>query len=327
MKILTANSGSYPRVGDGPGQMKLREAYNDWEVQNISDEEMERVYEEYTEEVIEEQEKAGLDVVTDGLLRWYDPVSHFGKKIYGCEIDGLLRYFDTNFYYRQPVITDELRRSEQIVLEEFLSARKFASKSLKPVVTGPFTLAHLSIDEFYGGFEGLVHSFCNIIAEEVRDLSGTGVEEIQINEPAILERKEDFDIFANVFEKIANVCEEPQLDLHVYFGDSTPLYDDFQDLPVDLLNLDFTHSSNLVELIREKGSDKKLGLGLVNARNTRVEKADEIVPIIKKIEPYLECDEVYLNPSCGLEFLPREKAYEKLVKLVEIAEKAKVEVL
>ncbi len=112
------------------------------------------------------------------------------------------------------------------------------------------------------------------------------------------------------------------MDLSVYFGDSAPLFDKFQELPVDLIALDFTYSSNLVDLIEEKGFDKKLGFGLINARNTKMEQVSEIVSIIERIVPKVKATEVYLNPSCGLEFLPRKRAFEKLEKIVEIAEKA-----
>lgn len=310
-------------MGDEPGQMRLREAYHEWEIGNISDEEMELVYQDYTKEVIEEQEQAGLDVVTDGLLRWYDSISHFGREIEGCEIDGLLRFFDTNFYYRQPVVKSELERKKPIVLDEFLTAKEFASKTLKPVVTGPFTLADLSIDNFYGDFKNLVRAFGGVIADEVKDLADAGAEEIQIDEPRILGRKEDFEIFSEVLEKIAAASGDSQLNLHVYFGDSSSLYDRFQELPVETLGLDFTYSSNLIDKIETNGSDKKLGLGLIDARNTKMEKKDEIISVIERITPKISGDELYLNPSCSLEFLPRKRAFEKLEKMVKIGKEAR----
>ncbi len=323
LKIKTANTGSYPRVGDEKGQMRLREAYHDWEVGDISDEEMGEVYRDYTKEVIREQEEAGLDVVTDGLIRWYDPLSHLGREIKGCEINGLLRFFDTNFYYRQPVVKGKIRRNNPLVLDEFLFAKEITSETIKPVITGPFTLAELSIDNHYDDFEALVNSFGDIIAEEVRDLVEAGAVEIQIDEPAILGNEDRWEIFSRVFEKISEACSTSQLDLYVYFGDPAPLYDNFQELPVDLLGLDFTYSPNLSELIREKGSEKKLGFGLIDARNTKMEKKEEVVPIIEKIIPEVKGNEVYLNPSCGLEFLPRKRAFEKLEKMVKIAEETR----
>lgn len=322
MRVITANTGSYPRIGHGPGQMRLREAYQDWEKGNISDSELEEVYKDYTKEVINEQESAGLDVVTDGLLRWYDPFSHFAKSIDGCEINGLLRYFDTNFYFRQPVIEDDIERNESIILEEFESAKKYTDKVLKPVLTGPYTLAKHSINQYYENFETLVEDFAEIISEEANRLGELGAEEVQVNEPAILRNQDDYEIFSKGIEIVADGVENPQLDLYVFFEDSAPLYEDLQELPVDMLGLDFTYSPELVEIIEDRGSDKKLGLGLINARNTKMENVNEVAETVMRIADSVNQDQIYLNPSCGIEFLPRKRAYEKLVNMEKIAKRA-----
>ncbi len=323
MKILTANSGSYPRVGDDPGQLRLRKAYRKWEVGDISDQELEEVYRDYTKEVIEEQEEAGLDVVTDGQLRWYDPLSHFAKGTEGCDIDGLLRYFDTNFYFRQPVIEQRLERSDSIVVDEFVTARKHASTTLKPVLTGPYTLARYSIDNHYGDLFELALEFADIIGSEIEELAEAGADEIQVDEPGILNNKEDFSIFSKAFKTLAKRSKDSQLDLYLYFGDSAPIYDDLQELPADMLALDFTYSPDLPKLVEDRRSDKPLGLGLIDARNTKMEKAEDIVPVIEKIVPYVDADKIYLNPTTGVEYLPRERAREKLENMVNIADRAK----
>ncbi len=323
MEILTANAGSYPRVGEEENQLRLREAYQNWEVNDVSDEELESVYEDYTEEIINEQEAAGLDIVTDGQLRWYDPLSHFAREIDGCEINGLLRYFDTNFYFRQPVVESKIGWEGPIIKKEFLKASKVASETLKPVVTGPYTLAKYSIDNYYYNVDEFVMKFAEIIGKEINELSKAGAEEIQINEPKILDDNEDeYEIFSRAMEKISDSNNNSRLNLQVYFGDSTSFYEKFLDLPIDILSLDFTYSPELPEKIAEIGSEKPLGLGLVNARNTKMEKAEDLVPIIEKIVPAVRAEKVYLNPSCGIEFLPRERAYEKLENMVEIAERA-----
>jgi len=75
--LLTRNTGSYPRVGEGDEKLRLRRAYAQLEKGAITAEQFAAVQDDYTREVIREQIDAGLDVVTDGQLRWYDCVSHF----------------------------------------------------------------------------------------------------------------------------------------------------------------------------------------------------------------------------------------------------------
>jgi 5-methyltetrahydropteroyltriglutamate--homocysteine methyltransferase len=61
-----------------------------------------------------------------------------------------------------------------------------------------------------------------------------------------------------------------------------------------------------------------LGLGLLDGRNTKLEDVDEVVRTLDRLLPQLRSQECYLNPSCGLEYLPRDRALRKLQRLVEI---------
>jgi 5-methyltetrahydropteroyltriglutamate--homocysteine methyltransferase len=323
MRLLTANTGSYPRVGDSPEQQRLRRAYSSWERKEISDEEFKRVQDETTKEVLEEQITAGLDIVTDGQIRWYDQISHFCGKFEGCKIDGLLRFFDTNFYFRQPVIIGRVIWRGPVVRDEFIFAKGVSSRQVKPVVTGPYTLAKLSINKHYKDFNSLLIDFAEAISNEIEELAKAGAQIIQLDEPAILKNEGDFEIFERAIEEVSGKKRNAKLALYTYFGDASGLYSRFQDLPVDIVGLDFTYSKNLADVIEEFGSKKELGLGLIDARNTRMEKEDEVLPILMRVLEYVEAHQAYLNPSCGMEYLPRDVAFAKLKNMVKIAEKAR----
>lgn len=323
MELLTASAGSYPRIGDRFEQQRHRQAYARWERGELSDEEFERVQDEVTKEVIEEQVRAGLDLVTDGQVRWYDQISHFARKLGGCEIDGLLRFFDTNTYFRQPVIKGEVRWLEPIVVEEFKFARGVSPRPVKPVITGPYTLAASSINRHYADLDELALDFARALCREVEAIADAGAELIQIDEPSILKNPEDFELFEAIIEELSKHKGSANLALYTYFGDAAPLYKKLQELPVDVLGLDFTYSPKLIEVIEAEGSEKGLGLGLIDGRNTRMEREAEILPILKRILNRVEARTIYLNPSCGLEYLPREVAFAKLKNLVAIVKRAK----
>jgi len=284
------------------------------------------VQDEVTKEVIEEQVRAGIELATDGQVRWYDQISHFARKLSGCEINGLLRLFDTNFYFRQPVINGKVRWAAPIVMDEFTFAKKVSSIPIKPVVTGPYTLAKHSIDKHYHNFSSLVADFAVAIGKEVNALAKAGAEIIQLDEPSILKNHQDFKIFENAIAEISKNKGKARLALYTYFGDAAKLYDKLQSLPIDILGLDFTYSQKLAAIIESVGSKKELGLGLVDGRNTRIENVKETAKGAAKILKKLDVDQVYLNPSCGLdEYLPREVAFEKLKNLATIAKQVKVE--
>jgi 5-methyltetrahydropteroyltriglutamate--homocysteine methyltransferase len=323
MELLTTSAGNYPRVGDSPERQKLRRAYASWEQGEISDEEMEEAYRAGTKEVIQEQIRAGLDLVTDGQLRWYDQLSHFARKLEGCEIDGLLRFFDTNFYFRQPVVVGDVKWREPIVKDEFQFAKGVSSVPVKPVITGPYTMAKYSIDRHYGDFHGLALDYAKALSNELKELDEAGAEEIQVDEPAILKNLDDFGVLNDAISELIRPKKNVRVALYTYFGDAAPLYGKLARLPVDVLGLDFTYSSGLPEKIAKLGCEKGLGLGLIDGRNTRLEGEREVLDVLERVLPNVGSDRIYLNPSCGLDYLPRGVAFRKLQNMVKIIKKAR----
>jgi 5-methyltetrahydropteroyltriglutamate--homocysteine methyltransferase len=319
MRLLAANTGSYPKIGDSPEKQKHREAYARWEKGELTDEEFENIQREVIKEVIEEQVKAGLDMVTDGQIRWIDPISHFTKNLKNCELDGLLRYFDTNFYFRQPVVRDKPVIIEPVARAEYLFAKRISPVPLKQVITGPYTLARLSINKAGVDFHTMVRWFAEVVAQEVHALSRLGRCFIQIDEPAILKHPEDLSIFEEAIHEVCTEKRRSKIYLYTYFGDASPFLEAFEKLPVNGVGFDFTYSPKLPDLIKKHGFEKEaIGLGMIDGRNTRLENPRELLPVLRKVLSGVEADILYLNPSCGLEFLPREVAFQKLKRTVEI---------
>ncbi|MBI4241458.1 MAG: methylcobamide--CoM methyltransferase, partial [Candidatus Rokubacteria bacterium] len=75
MKLTLTSAGSYPRIGDAPELQRHRRAYAQWERGEIGTEAFRKVEEEVTAEVIREQIEGGVELPTDGQVRWYDPYS------------------------------------------------------------------------------------------------------------------------------------------------------------------------------------------------------------------------------------------------------------
>jgi 5-methyltetrahydropteroyltriglutamate--homocysteine methyltransferase len=316
MELIVASAGSYPRVGDTPELQQHRRAYARRERGELSEEAWRRVEDEVAAEVIREQIAAGAEVVTDGQVRWYDPFSHLGRAVEGVEIDGLLRFFDTNFYFRQPVVKGRLRRPRPILLGEFEFARSVSQVPVKPVVTGPYTLARGSV--LSGGYRTvgeLALAWAEVLAQEVAELAGAGAALIQVDEPAVLRHPEDLDVVEAALGRLDAARGAARLWLHLSFGDAAPHYPDLFRLPAQVLGLDFTRSPKLASVIREAGAATPLALGVVDALNTRLEGERDVFAIFDAVLPALPAGPTYVSPSWGLELLPRAAARAKLETL------------
>ena len=319
MEFVLHNHSSYPRIGEKPTQQRLRRAYAARERGELSDAELAAVEREQIDALIHEQEQAGIDIVTDGQVRWHDPISHFMGGFEGVQIDGLLRYFDTNFYFRQPVITAQLQRREPILTHDFTMASRAARRIVKAVVTGPYTLArHCILASGYRDVATLAQALSEALVREVEELVRAGAQIIQVDEPAILAHPEDIRLLRQLLEPMWAVRGSAQLAVATYFADAEPLYAQLNSLPADILVLDLTYSTGLADTIASTGASKTLGLGVVDGRSTRLEDCAVVARRLTDMLRRYALEHVHLLPSCGLEHLPRDAALAKLSLLSEI---------
>jgi 5-methyltetrahydropteroyltriglutamate--homocysteine methyltransferase len=320
MELTLCNHSSYPRIGDDPEHQLLRRTLAQRDRGEKTDEAVRAAQDRMTELALAEQAEAGLDLVTDGQIRWSDPISHLAAKLSGVRINGLLRFFDTNFYFRQPVVQGKLERAEPLLLEEFKFAQEKSMRPVKAVLTGPYTLARHSIEENggAGGFDKMLEGYTAALAAEVAALAAAGASVIQVEEPALLKYPDDFSRLEQSLTALAMSKASAQLALVFYFGDPAPIYDHLQTLPVDLLGFDFTYNLGLVDRVASNGTARPLVLGLVDGRNTRLEDPATLARQLEKLAHGADLNRAYLSPSCGLEFLPRDRARQKLRHLAAI---------
>jgi 5-methyltetrahydropteroyltriglutamate--homocysteine methyltransferase len=333
--LFLTHTGSYPRIGDSTDLQTLRRAIAAHDRGEATMEDLRSAEDDMTRRAISDQARAGLQQVTDGLIRWYDPISHLAGKLQGTEIRGLLRFFDTNTYFRQPVLVARPTRRAPMLVDEY----KFAHAALghlpkphsnggphvKPVLTGPYTLAKFSLSEDGATLQSRAEAYAEALAAEVRDLAAAGAAFIQLDEPAILKYPGDWSIFEQSLAPILRARDEAkksskdfQLALYVYFRDCVPLYEKLAQLPFDVLGLDFTYNPALVDAVASQGSPRPLGLGLIDGRNTKLEDPATVAKQIAKMLPKIKGGVAYLGPSCGLEYLPRDRAQSKLELLQKV---------
>lgn len=326
MKIELANHSYYPKIGEKDSQHKLRKIYHAFDQKKATLEDVLTVQRETVQESIQEQEKSGLDIVTDGLIRWNDPISHIMKGLNGVEIGGLLRWFDTNCYFRQPTITGPLSRKGSLLKDEVSQASLRAKKKLKVVLTGPYTLAYFSKinTSVYQNTLEVADALTDLLAEEIKELSRYGIEHIQIDEPAYLLGPLNWKWAKKSIQKLADNKGKAKLWLVTYFGDAASIYSKLQELPVDVLGFDTTYSPSLIGQIQKLSSQKTLALGLLDGRNTKLENSKEVVKILNSLSKTFKNESLYIMPSCGLEYLPRDKALKKLKLLKEVKKGVKV---
>lgn len=321
MSLQTTVIGSYPKPPPEGGTFALRKTLHALERGEATPDDLRAAHEQLTREVIAEQESAGIDLVTDGAVRWEDIVTPFARHMAGFEIGGLLRFFDNNVYYRRPVCTGAVEWRGPATVEQFRFARSVATAPVKAVIPGPVTFAHLSIDEFYNDHVKFVMAVAEVLAQEAFELEAAGATVIQIDEPALLGAPEDLDLARRALNGMVGELTTAEVVLATYFGDAKRLGPEVFSLPVHAFGLDFISGPENREVVAAAPAGTRLQAGIVDARNTMLEPVDELAATIESLADVVGIENLWVAPSAGLEFLPREKAKNKLQRLVDAAKK------
>jgi len=324
MTITTTVIGSYPKPPDEGQPFVVRKTLHGLERKEKTEQDLAKAQDELVRTIIGEQEAAGIEIVTDGHGRWDDILTPFAKHITGFEIGGLLRWFDNNVYYRRPVCVGNLEWGGPSSVAAFQFAQTVASRPVKAVLPGPITFAHLSVDEHYGTHEEFVLAIARVLAQEAFELEAAGARYLQIDEPALLDAPEDLSLAKKALEIITDelTTEETEVTLATYFGDAKGLGAEIYDLPAEVFGFDLVSGPENRAIIDSLPDGKKVQVGLVDARNTKLEDLDELAIDIGSLAETFGAGRVRVAPSSGLEFLPREKARAKLARLAQAAQRA-----
>jgi 5-methyltetrahydropteroyltriglutamate--homocysteine methyltransferase len=315
--MITTNNGSFPgpeattaegasRVGSAPPGA------------GRATDEMKALGDRLARQAIEAQRAAGCDLPTDGLGRRDDPVGHWISGLSGVAMgDSRDGYPAGGGRYRVPIVQGEIGWTTPVLVEDFLFASEGNPAGLKMVLTGPYTLAVLSEDQAYGDAMTLAMALATAFNQELRALQLAGALFVQIDEPALLQRPEDFPIFTRVWEVLGRGISNT-LALHLEGGPMTHLAAGIVRLKrlgcvsIDCVtapeNLDAFASIPLPEGTR-------LDLGLVSGRTKSVEDPDALARAVRGAAGLPDWTRLLLGTGTDLGGLDQTVASAKLAAL------------
>jgi len=299
-------AGSYPRPDWFKLHLKKQEGSQKGVAGLIDDR-----YVKALKQVLDEQDKAQIQLKTDGQLLWHNMLCHLCYKIEGFAPGGLIRFYDNNMYYQKPRVESELKRKNSIILSEYLKARE-SGHDIKPVLSC-YTLTKLSSNSFYSSDDDFLQALASVLNQEARDLADAGARVIQVDEPALLSAdKEGLEIAKKAFEVLVKDVDASFV-LSTYYADASKAFAELLEFPVQGIGLDFVEGKDInLKLIKEHGLDLDLQAGVVDARTTRMEDPANVSKLVSEITKAVDSDRLYVCPNMGLEYLPYVKAAQKL---------------
>lgn len=312
--MITANNGSFPWRGLPLGEA-WRQAQEAPDADVDHSARLKETRDRLTRQAIEAQVAAGCDVATDGRIGREDPGASSIAGLTGIEIgpEGS-GYPAGGRAFRVPVVRGEVGWKGALVTEDYLFAAQGAGGPVKPVLTGPYTLAMLAEDHAYDDPMALAMALASALNQELRALQASGATVIQVDEPAIPGRPADFPIFTRVWEVLGRGVQAA-LVLHLEAGDLQAIWPGLLRLKrlgcvsVDCVtvpgNFDLVQSQKLPDGLA-------LGLGLVGGPDDGRETAEAIAARVRGAAALPPADRLVLGTGPDLGSLDTDSAVAKL---------------
>ena len=263
-------------------------------------------FEEESKVLFDSQREAELTYVQDPLLSWDDMFRPITVNSNGIKPDGINRFFETNTFYRVPLLEGDIDAKEDV------SARSLHLGLYKPEdkrmasLPDPLTFAILSKDEHYGDISLVIAAMGELLSKQARGLNRAGFESLVLKCPAygFIDLKKHFDSLAEAISSIKRAFIKKVI-LHIYFK---PVKDVelLNELPVDGLGFDMINGSQPLRRM----DNKELALGLVNGYSTVLE--EDIPERVKAILGSINPPKAYVTNNVDLEYVPYKFAIKKL---------------
>jgi 5-methyltetrahydropteroyltriglutamate--homocysteine methyltransferase len=291
------------------------------ELWRVAPEWLEQAQDDATILAIRDQERAGLDIITDGEMRRESYSNRFATALEGVDIDNPGTALDRSGHPNPvPRVVGPIRRRNPVQVRDVEFLRGHTTKPIKITVPGPFTMSQQAQDDYYKDEVALAMDYAAAVNVEIEDLFVAGADIVQVDEPYMQARPEKAKRFGvqvldRALEGIGGITA-----MHICFGYAAVIHDrpsGYSFLPE--LEASKVHQVS-IETAQAKLDCSVLGtlpsktilLGVLDLSDMTVETPETVAARIRRALPHVAPERVVVAPDCGLKYLPREVAFGKL---------------
>jgi 5-methyltetrahydropteroyltriglutamate--homocysteine methyltransferase len=275
---------------------------------------------------IRDQERAGLDIITDGEMRRESYSNRFATALEGVDIDNPGSALDRSGHPNPvPRIAGKVRRKHPVEVDDVKFLRANTDRAIKITVPGPFTMSQQAQNDFYQDEEEMALDYAAAVNEEIKDLFAAGADIVQIDEPYMQARPDKaraygLKAFNRALEGVTGATA-----VHVCFGYAAIIHvrpegysflPEFANSPVQQVSIE-TAQSELDCSVLKTLPGKTIILGVIDLSDMKVETPEVVAERIRRALPYVPAERIVAAPDCGMKYLPRDIAFAKLKAMVD----------
>ena len=279
------------------------------------------------------QERAGIDIVTDGEQTRRHFVTTFIEGLDGVDFEHRKTVHIRNRYDADvPVVTGPVARRHPVFVDDAAFLRSQTTHRVKFTLPGPMTMVDTLFDAHYGSREKLAFAFAEILNEEATEIARAGIDIVQFDEPAFnvyFDEVRDWGIAA--LERAArglgcktavHICYgygiKANIDWKKTLGAEWRQYE--QTFPllakssIDQVSLECAHSHVPIDLIGLLAG-KDVMVGAIDVATSEVETPEDVAAVIRSALRFVPAERLLPCTNCGMVPLARPIAQAKLEAL------------
>jgi 5-methyltetrahydropteroyltriglutamate--homocysteine methyltransferase len=338
--LATTVVGSYPqpdwlidreRLGARlPPRVRARELWR------VPEPFLEQAQDDATRLAVLDQERAGVDVISDGEMRRESYSNRFATALDGVDLDNPGVALDrTGHENPVPRVVGPIRRTRPVEVRDVELLRSLTDRRIKITVPGPFTMTQQAQNDHYPDGRSLALAYAEAVNEELRDLKDAGADVVQIDEPYLQARPEPAREYA--VEAINRALDGIGGDtvLHTCFGYAHivknrlvgyPFLSELDDCRATHVSLEAAQPSLDPGVLRALPG-KTILLGVLDLGSSEAETAEIVADRIRRALEVVSPERLVVAPDCGMKYLPRELAFRKLDAMVAGAKLVRAELV
>jgi 5-methyltetrahydropteroyltriglutamate--homocysteine methyltransferase len=338
MLLPTCLVGSYPQPDwliDRPRLSKIVPRVRMHDIWRVEPDLLEEAQDDATVLAIRDQERAGLDIITDGEQRRESYSNRFATALDGIDLDNPGKIPSrSGGIATVPRVTGKIRRKHPVEVRDVEFLRAHTDRPIKITVPGPFTMSVQCQDDFYGDEEKLAMDYAAAVNAEIKDLFRAGADVVQIDEPWMESRWEKAKRYGiKALDRTLDGVKGTTA-AHICFGyaavvsDKPPGYHflpEFEHSAVGQVSIEAAQPKLDLSVLKQLPS-KTIILGVIDLADKAVETPETVAARIRQALPHVAAERIVVAPDCGLKYLPREVAFGKIRAMVDGAKIVRQEI-
>jgi 5-methyltetrahydropteroyltriglutamate--homocysteine methyltransferase len=307
-------------AGRFPPRTRARELWR------IPEEFLAEAQDDATRLAIRAQEKAGLDIITDGEIRRESYSNRFATALKGVDIDNPGTALDRSGHPNPvPRIVGPIRRKHAVEVADLQFLRANTDRMVKITLPGPFTMSQQAQNDYYASPAEAAMAYAVAVKEEIADLFAAGADVVQLDEPYMQARPQAAEDYGLEALNAALDGAAGTTAVHICFGYAAIIHErpagysflpQLKNCTCNQISIE-TAQSKLDTSMLEELRGKTIILGVLDLSDPTVETPETVAARIRRALPHVDPDKIIVAPDCGLKYLPREIAFGKMKAMAD----------